>query len=62
VFTKGDLEGCVQITFSNNDEYHGLYKNNDMNGEGIFFEASTGKIQRGIFHKGEMIEVLESLN
>ena len=38
--------GFGHIKYSNNDEYDGHWQFNLKNGEGVFKEASTGKIER----------------
>jgi hypothetical protein len=45
--------------FSNKDEYHGQWKNNRRNGEGVFKEGASGKIDRAIWENNKKVKVLE---
>ncbi len=41
------------------DEYDGLWKEGEMHGEGVFKMASTGRVERRLYQRGEVKEVLE---
>ena len=43
----------------NKDEYHGQWKNNRRNGEGVFKEGASGKIDRAIWENSKKVKVLE---
>jgi hypothetical protein len=48
------------MKYSNEDEYDGQWKEDERNGEGIFKEASTGKIQRILYEDDEILDILEN--
>ena len=43
----------------NKDEYHGQWKNNDRNGEGVYKEGASGEIKRAIWENDKRVKVLE---
>ena len=45
--------------YENNDEFDGYWHNGNKKGEGIFKEASTGRIERRLYDWDEVKEVLE---
>ncbi len=47
------------MKYKNGDEYEGTWLGSDRHGEGIFKEASTGKIQRLLYEEDKVVEVLE---
>ncbi len=46
------------MKYPNNDEYDGQWKRY-KHGEGVFKEASTGRVERRLYEDGEVKEVLE---
>ena len=48
-----------QVKYKNGDEYEGTWLGYDRHGEGIFKEASTGKIQRLLYEEDKVVKVLE---
>ena len=51
--------GWGHMKYQNNDEFDGYWHNGFKNGEGIFKEASTGRIERRRYYNDVVIEVLE---
>jgi hypothetical protein len=47
------------MKYKNNDEYDGQWKQNYHHGEGVFKEASTGRVERRLYQKSEVKKVLE---
>jgi hypothetical protein len=47
------------MKYKNNDEYDGQWKRNRKHGEGVFKEASTGRVERRLYEDDKVIEVLE---
>ena len=47
------------MKYSNNDEYDGQWKNDYRHGEGVFKEASTGRVERRLYENDKVKEVLE---
>jgi hypothetical protein len=47
------------MKYRNNDEYDGQFKYYSRHGEGVFKEASTGRVERRLYHLDEVKEVLE---
>jgi hypothetical protein len=47
------------MKYQNNDEYDGQWKNNRRHGEGMFKEASTGRVERRLYENDKVKEVLE---
>ncbi len=45
--------------WQNKDEYHGQFKSNKINGEGIFKEGVSGKIYSAIWEEGKKLKVLD---
>jgi hypothetical protein len=37
------------MKYLNNEEYDGLWKEDKMHGEGVFKEASTGRVERRLY-------------
>ncbi len=54
-----NLEGYGMQKWPNKDEYHGQGKNGDRNGEGVFKNGASGKIDRAIWENGKRVKVLE---
>ena len=48
-YKNGSKEGYGLMKYKNGDEYDGQWHKNIKNGEGIFKEASSGKIQRILY-------------
>jgi hypothetical protein len=47
------------MKYENNDEYDGQWKNSKRHGDGVYKEASTGRIERIIIEEDEYHEVIE---
>jgi len=47
------------MKYENNDEYDGQWKNFDRHREGVFKEASTGRVERRLYERDKVKEVLE---
>ncbi len=47
------------MTYEKNDEYDGQWKSNMKHGEGVFMNASTGKVERRLYEWNRVKEVLE---
>ena len=47
------------MKYANNDEYDGQWLNNLKQGEAVFKEASTGKVERRIYDWDNVKKVLE---
>ncbi len=47
------------MKYPNNDEYDGQWKKCVRHGEGVFKEASTGRVERRLYENGDVKEVLE---
>ncbi len=47
------------MKYLNNDEYDGQWKRRNRHGEGVFKEASTGRVERRLYEKDKVKEVLE---
>ena len=47
------------MKYKNNDEYDGQWKDGGRHGEGVFKEASTGRVERRLYEDDEVKEVLE---
>jgi hypothetical protein len=47
------------MKWPNKDEYHGQWKNNDRNGEGVYKERASGKIDRVVWKNNKEVKVLE---
>jgi hypothetical protein len=48
------------MKYKNNDEYDGQFKwGYSRHGEGVFKEASTGRVERRIYERDKVKEVLE---
>jgi hypothetical protein len=47
------------MKYWNNDEYDGQWTHRKMHGEGLFKEASTGRVERRLYEKNKVKEVLE---
>ena len=45
--------------WANKDEYHGQWKNNRRNGEGVYKERASGEIDRAIWENDKRVKVLE---
>ncbi len=58
-FKDGKYDGYGFMKYPNNDEYDGQWKNSLMHGEGVFKEASTGRVERRLYESNEVKEVLE---
>jgi hypothetical protein len=52
-------DGYGLMKYSNNDEYDGQWKEHWRHGEGVFKEASTGRVERRLYEKHRVKEVLE---
>ena len=52
-------EGCGLKKYRNNDEYDGHWEGERRHGEGVFKEASTGRVERRIYERDQVKEVLE---
>jgi hypothetical protein len=57
-FEGGYKDGYGLMRYPNNDEYDGKWKYN-RHGEGVFKEASTGRVERRLYDWDEVKEVLE---
>ena len=51
--------GYGLMEFKNNDKYDGQWKQNYHHGEGVFKEASTGRVERRLYERNKVKEVLE---
>ncbi len=58
-FEKPSLEGYGLMKYENDDEYDGQWKRDQKHGEGVFKEASTGRVERRLYESNEVKEVLE---
>ena len=47
------------MRYENNDEYDGQWERDVRHGEGVFKEASTGRVERRLYEIDKAIEVLE---
>jgi hypothetical protein len=47
------------MKYQNKDEYDGQWKRDRKHGEGVFKKASTGRVERRLYIKDKVIEVLE---
>ncbi len=47
------------MKYQNKDEYDGQWKRERKHGEGVFKKASTGRVERRLYIKDKVIEVLE---
>ncbi len=47
------------MRYANNDEYDGRWSVSYRHGEGVFKEASTGRVERRLYKYDEVKEVLE---
>ena len=47
------------MKYNNGDEYDGQWKIWKRHGEGVFKEASTGRVERRLYEDDEVKEVLE---
>ena len=47
------------MKYINNDEYDGQWQRYMKHGEGVFKEASTGRVERRLYDNDKVIEVLE---
>jgi hypothetical protein len=47
------------MKYENDDEYDGQWKEDRKHGEGVFKEASTGRVERRLYKDDKLIEVLE---
>ena len=48
------------MKYSNNDEYDGQFRKGfGRHGEGVFKEASTGRVERRLYENDKVKEVLE---
>ena len=57
---KNNLEeGYGHIKYENNDEYDGKWKAGKKHGEGVYKEAKTGKVQKVLYEKNQIIEIIE---
>jgi hypothetical protein len=52
-------EGYGVMKYENDDEYDGQWKEDRKHGEGVFKEASTGRVERRLYKDDKLIEVLE---
>ena len=57
-FKDGDFNGYGLMKYPNNDEYDGQFKRY-RHGEGVFKEASTGRVERRLYENDKVKEVLE---
>ena len=48
---KGDFDGYGLKKFSDNNEYDGQWKQGLKNGEGVFKQASSGKVERRLYEE-----------
>ena len=53
-FKNMKQEGYGYKKYENNDEYDGQWIDDSRHGEGIFKEASTGRIERRIYEEDEV--------
>jgi hypothetical protein len=58
-FKDNSCDGYGLINYPNNDEYDGQWKESLRHGEGVFKEASTGRVERRLYEENEVKEVLE---
>ena len=61
-FVDENLEGYGMQKWANKDEYHGQVKNGIRNGEGVFKEGQSGKIERAIWENDKRVKVLEEIH
>jgi hypothetical protein len=54
-------DGYGLMKYENNDEYDGPWKNFSRHGEAVFKEASTGRVERRLYERDKVKEVLEVL-
>ena len=54
-------DGYGLMKYENNDEYDGPWKNFVRHGEAVFKEASTGRVERRLYERDKVKEVLEVL-
>jgi len=47
------------MKYNNGDEYDGYWEKHYKHGEGVFKEASTGRVERRLYEDDEVKEVLE---
>jgi hypothetical protein len=50
------------MKYDNHDEYDGQWKFGIRHGEGVFKEASTGRVERRIYQMGNVKKVLEVIH
>jgi hypothetical protein len=55
----GWRKGYGLMKYENSDEYDGQWEEDRRHGEGVFKEASTGRVERRIYDKDKVEEVLE---
>ena len=58
-FKDGDINGYGHMKYQKNDEYDGQWEKNFKHGEGVFKEASTGRVERRLYERNKVKEVLE---
>jgi hypothetical protein len=59
MFTDYDHDGYGLMKYKNNDEYDGQWECGTRHGEGVFKEASTGRVERRLYEYDKVKEVLE---
>jgi hypothetical protein len=58
-FKNSVYNGYGLIKYQNKDEYDGQWRSSSRHGEGIFKEASTGRVERRLYENNKVKEVLE---
>ncbi len=47
------------MKYKNNDEYDGQWEWDYKSGEGVFMEASTGRVEKRLYVNDDFVKVLE---
>ena len=47
------------MKYPNNNEYDGQWENDDKHGEGVFKNGSTRRVERRLYEKNKVKEILE---
>jgi hypothetical protein len=58
-FKDNYMNGYGLMRYQNNDEYDGQWKNDQKHGEGVVKEVSTGRVERRLYERNKVKEVLE---
>ncbi|EAR83780.2 MORN motif protein, partial (macronuclear) [Tetrahymena thermophila SB210] len=59
LFDEDKLEGVGKLVMPNDDVYEGIFKNNQIDGQGFYFTAKTNSYIQGVFKKDVCKEFIQ---